>query len=133
MFADCLPSSIALEVADEVRVWSGQIDGDDARSVALRSLLRLLGPQWLTKGEIVAAVTQRPEAREVWANRLTITIAVGVASLLVGLIVSSLVNAVGPWDLSFLALPAFRLRSGRSSRYPARRCPSGTRPNDVTR
>lgn len=49
----------------------------------------------------MAAVTLRREAREVWANRLTITIAVGVASLLVGLIVSSLVNAVGPWDLSF--------------------------------
>ena len=44
MFADCLPSSTALEVADEVRVWSGQIDGDDARSVALRSLLRYLDP-----------------------------------------------------------------------------------------
>jgi len=39
-----IAAGIKAEVADEVRVWSGQIDGDDARSVALRSLLRYLDP-----------------------------------------------------------------------------------------
>jgi hypothetical protein len=34
-------------------------------------------------------------------HRLTVTIAVGIASLLVGLIVTSLVNALAPWDFSF--------------------------------
>ena len=44
MFADCLPALIALTVADEVRKWSGEIAGDDAHSVAIRSLLRHLDP-----------------------------------------------------------------------------------------
>jgi hypothetical protein len=44
MFADCLPSSVALAIADEVRAWSGDLDRDDAHAVALRSLLRLLDP-----------------------------------------------------------------------------------------
>jgi hypothetical protein len=44
MFADFLPSSIALEIADEVRAWCGDIDGDDTHAVALRSLLRYLDP-----------------------------------------------------------------------------------------
>lgn len=44
MFADCLPASVALTIADEVRTWCGRIDADDARSVGLRSLLRHLDP-----------------------------------------------------------------------------------------
>lgn len=44
MFADCLPSSFALSVADEVRAWCGEIDGDGAHAVAIRSLLRHLDP-----------------------------------------------------------------------------------------
>lgn len=42
MFADCLPSSVAAIVSDEVRAWSGEINGDDTHAVALRSLLRHL-------------------------------------------------------------------------------------------
>jgi hypothetical protein len=49
----------------------------------------------------VATVTQRPEAREAWARRLTVLIAVGVVSLLFGAITSSLVSVALPWDLSF--------------------------------
>ena len=49
----------------------------------------------------MATVTQRPEAREVWSRRLTVLIAVGVVSVLIGAITSSLVNAALPWDLSF--------------------------------
>jgi len=44
LFADCLPASIALAVADEVREWSSEIEGDSARALALRSLLRRLDP-----------------------------------------------------------------------------------------
>jgi hypothetical protein len=44
IFADSLPASVALTVADEVRTWCGTIDADDARSVGLRSLLRHLDP-----------------------------------------------------------------------------------------
>lgn len=44
MFADCLPTSVSLAVAEEVRHWCGEVGGDDARSVALRSLLRHLDP-----------------------------------------------------------------------------------------
>ena len=44
MFADCLPSSAALAIAEEVRAWSGDLDRADAHTVAIRSLLRLLDP-----------------------------------------------------------------------------------------
>jgi hypothetical protein len=44
LFADCLPASIAVALADEVREWESEIDGDDTRAVALRSLLRRLDP-----------------------------------------------------------------------------------------
>lgn len=44
MLADCLPSSVALAVADEVRAWSGEIDRDDAHASGLRWLLRHLDP-----------------------------------------------------------------------------------------
>jgi hypothetical protein len=45
MFVDCLPASVALAVADEVRQWCGAIDADDARCAGLRSLLRHLDPK----------------------------------------------------------------------------------------
>ena len=51
MFADCLPSSIALALADEVRVWSGQIDGNDTHAIAIRSLLRYLDPSGSPKAK----------------------------------------------------------------------------------
>ena len=44
MFADCLPSSVALAIAEEVRAWNDDLERDDAHSAALRSLLRLLDP-----------------------------------------------------------------------------------------
>jgi hypothetical protein len=49
----------------------------------------------------VTPVTQRPEAREVWTHRLVLVVAIGIGSLLVGVIFSSSVNAILPWDLSF--------------------------------
>lgn len=49
----------------------------------------------------MTTVTHRPEAHEVWAYRLTVLIGVGVVSLLVGVVTSSLVSVVAPWDLSF--------------------------------
>lgn len=51
----------------------------------------------------------RPEAREVWTSQIVVAGAFGVASLLVGVVVSSLAATVLPWDLSpwsFL-IPAF--------------------------
>lgn len=51
MFADSLPSSIALAIAEEVRAWSGDLDSDDAHTVAIRSLLRLLDPSGSAKVE----------------------------------------------------------------------------------
>ena len=45
MFVDCLPASVALAVADEVRQLCGAIDADDARCAGLRSLLRHLDPK----------------------------------------------------------------------------------------
>src|ERR1019366_5726760 len=59
------------------------------------------GPQWFTKVVVVTTVTQRPEAREVWAWRFTVAVAVGVVSLLVGVIISSLASQVLPCDMSF--------------------------------
>ncbi len=44
MFVDCLPASVALSIADEVRAWCGEIDSDEPRCRGLRSLLRQLDP-----------------------------------------------------------------------------------------
>jgi hypothetical protein len=44
LFADCLPASIGVGVANEVREWSGEIEGDGSRALAIRSLLRRLDP-----------------------------------------------------------------------------------------
>jgi hypothetical protein len=49
----------------------------------------------------VTTITHRPEAHEVWAYRLSALIGVGVVSLLVGVVTSSLVGVVAPWDFSF--------------------------------
>jgi hypothetical protein len=48
----------------------------------------------------MATVRPRPEAHEVIVNRLILTVAIGVVSLLIGAVFSSLANAVLPWDLS---------------------------------
>ncbi len=44
LFADHLPTSVSLAVAREVRKSCESTEGDDTRSVALRSLLRLVDP-----------------------------------------------------------------------------------------
>ena len=44
LFVECLPSSVALSVSDEIRNWSDEADSGDDRSVGLRHLLRQLDP-----------------------------------------------------------------------------------------
>ena len=49
----------------------------------------------------MSELQQRPEAHEAWTYRLTVFTGTCITSLIVGVVMSALVSAVAPWDLSF--------------------------------